>query len=368
MDSLCRVAEVVRPAAGGIRRHVFDLLEHLDRRKFVPTLFAPEDFLPDRPLTDIVRHSIEIGTSTRPLPDYKAGCSLAQLLPGNVDLVHAHGLRAAVVGGFAARKAHLPYLFTVHNLLPHMNRLQATVFLELARKADRIIAVSEAVAQTVQQIGVRAQRIAVVPNGVDLSRFDHYTNPAQFRTEHGIDADERIVLAVGRLAPEKGFDVLIEAFSSLRERLSDVRLVIVGEGLEGPRLKLQAAPLGASVLFLGQIGDTAPLFEASDLVVAPSRQEGQGIVPLEAMAAGKPVVASRVGGLVETIVEGKTGLLVPVDDAPALAVALESLLNDSPQRVSLGAAGRRRVEQEYSLQAQIQKIEANYRDVFRRTA
>jgi len=358
----------VRPATGGIRRHVSDLLEHLDRRQFLPLLVAPENFVPDRPLSDLAFYPVEIGAVTRPIQDYEAVLKLAQLLRGKCDLLHAHGLRGAVVGGFAARRARLPYLITVHNLLPKMNFVQATVVLELARRAARVIAVSEAVAHTLRLIGVGAAQISVVPNGVDLSRFELPIDTASWRKENGFEAGERIVLAVGRLAQEKGFDVLIEAFAILQARMPDARLVIVGDGPEASRLKAQAELSSDRIRFLGHLSDTARLFAAADLVAVPSRQEGQGIVPLEAMAAGRAVVASRVGGLVESIVEGTTGLLVPADDARVLAGTMELLLNDPNRRAAMGAAGQRRAEQEYSLQTQLQKIEAIYSDVFRHTA
>ena len=362
------MAEVVRPATGGIRHHVSDLLEHLNRAQFSPLLFAPDDFVPDRPLPDLLRRSIEIGATTRPRQDYAAIGKLAQLLQGNCDIVHAHGLRGALVGGFAARRAHLPSLFTIHNLLPHMNFVQSAVFRTLARNAARVIVVSNAIAQTLRQAGLPEEKIAVIPNGVDLSRFEAATNSHSLRKAFGLGAADRIVLGVGRLSPEKGFDVLIEAFLSVQAHLPAVRLVLVGEGSEESRLRAMTENRSDRIHFLGHRLDTVPLYAASDLVVAPSRQEGQGIVPLEAMAAGKAVIASRVGGLVETVVEGETGLLVPPDDAPALSRAIETLLNDPQRRAAMGEAGRRRVQQEYSLQTQLQKIEAIYSDVYRRAA
>ena len=298
------MAEVVRPATGGIRHHVSDLLEHLDRTQFSPLLFAPDDFVPDRTLPNLSRRSIEIGATTRPRRDYAAVRKLAQLLRGNCDIVHAHGLRGAVVGGFAARRAHLPYLFTVHNLLPSMNIVQATVLRSLANGAACVIVVSKAIAQSLREMGVPKEKIAIIPNGVDLSRFECTVDGEAIRRECGFAAADRIVLGVGRLSPEKGFDVLIEAFITLLARLPGVRLVLVGEGSEAARLNALTANRTDRIHFLGHRLDIAPLYAASDLVVAPSRQEGQGIVPLEAMAAARPVVASRVGGLVETIVEG----------------------------------------------------------------
>ena len=364
----CRVAVVVRPATGGMRRHISDLLEHLDRRQFTPTLFAAKDFVPDRPLRDTARCSIDIGAATRPVRDYRTAGELAQLLRDNIDIVHAHGLRGAIIGGLAAQRAGLPYLFTVHNLLPRMNVLQSLIFRELARKAARVIAVSGAVANTLQSVGVERNKIAVIPNGVDSSRPGLQSGSAEFRAENGFSAEECILMGVGRLAPEKGFDVLIAAFALLQPRFPDIRLIIAGDGSEASVLRARAELVSPHIHFLGHTQETGRLFQTADIVIAPSRQEGQGIVPLEAMAASKPVVASRVGGLVETIVEGETGLLVPPDDAPALASALEKLLTDPAQRAALGAAGRKRVVQEYSLQTQIQKIEAIYRDVYRRTA
>ena len=362
------MAEVVRPATGGIRHHVSDLLEHLDRTHFSPVLFAPDEFVPDRPLPGLLRRSVEIGATTRPRQDYAAVGKLAQLLQGNCDIVHAHGLRGAMVGGFAARRARLPYLFTVHNLLPEMNFVQATVLRTLVKNAARVIVVSKAIAQTLRQTDMPPEKIATIPNGVDLSRFEGATDAESLRKECGFAATDRIVLGVGRLSPEKGFDVLIEAFIILAARLPEVRLVLVGEGSEAARLKSLAEKRADRIHFLGHRLDTVPLYAASDLVVAPSRQEGQGIVPLEAMGASRAVVASRVGGLVETIVEGETGLLVPPDDVPALSRAIETLLYDPQRRTAMGAAGRRRVQHEYSLQTQLQKIEAIYHDVYRRSA
>lgn len=362
------MAEVVRPATGGIRHHVSDLLEHLDRAQFAPLLFAPDDFVPDRPLPNLSRRSVEIGATTRPRQDYAAIGKLARLLQGNCDIVHAHGLRGAVVGGFAARRAHLPYLFTVHNLLPAMDFIQAAVFQILTKNADRVIVVSQAIAQTLQHTGIPPEKIALIPNGVDLSRFEGTNDGESLREECGFGATDRIVLGVGRLSPEKGFDILIEAFLTLQTRLPEARLVLIGEGSEVARLRAMAELHSDRIHFLGHRLDTAPLYRAADLVVAPSRQEGQGIVPLEAMAAARAVVASRVGGLVETIIEGKTGLLVPPEDSSSLAAAIETVLNDPKRRTAMGEAGRRRVQQEYSLQAQLQKIEAIYSDVYRRAA
>ncbi len=363
-----RIAQVVRPAAGGIRRHVSDLIAHLDRQQFAPVLYAPPDFTLQPPCSDLVRHSLSIGAKNRPVQDFRTASALAQLLRGNCDLVHAHGLRGAVVGALAARMTRLPFVFTVHNLLPPMHPVHSFLFRQIAPLASRILAVSPAVAHSLTAQGVSSGKIVVVPNGVDLVRFETENDRAATRSALGVQDEALLVLAVGRLSREKGFDVLVKAFAAVRREFPNARLVLVGTGDEEEPLRSLAASLSISVHFTGYVAEAVPLMQAADILVVPSRQEGQGIVALEAMAAGVPVVASRVGGLVDTITEGVTGLLVPPEDSDALAGTLISLWADPLRRAAIARAGRESVERDYRLETQIHKIEAVYHDVLGRTA
>jgi glycosyltransferase involved in cell wall biosynthesis len=360
-----RVAEVVRPAAGGIRRHIATLLVGLDRHSFTPTLFAPADFALSE--VDVPRVPLAIAARTQPFADLRTIRQLEQLLAGKFDIVHAHGLRGALIGVLAAHRAGVPSLFTAHNLVPRSGLLQRSVLVLIGRHASAILAVSEAVAATLQESGIPAEKIVVIPNGVDLADFDAPVETAQIRAQFGVPADAPLILAVGRFAPEKGFDVLIDAFARLQAQIPHVKLMLVGSGPLEEELRRRAASAGEGVVFAGQQADVAPFLHAADLVAIPSRQEGQGIVALEAMAARKPVVASRVGGLAETIVPDETGLLVPPEETAALAEALAGLLQDRAKREAMGAKGRQRVEKEYTAAQMVRRIEAVYERIGTKT-
>ncbi len=366
-----RVAQVMRPAAGGMRRHLFTLLAGLDRRRFAPTLFAPADFPAADCPSDVPHIPLAISARTRPLADLHAIRQLAQHLRQNFDIVHAHGLRGALIGVLAARQAGLPALFTAHNLISRPSLLQRFFLALVGRDAAAVIAVSEAVAAMLCAAGIPRAKIAVIPNGIALGPFDVQTDAEAVRAAFGVPPTAPLVLAIGRLSPEKGFDVLLEAFRQMQLRMPEARLILAGSGPEEAALWNQAVRGGidqtGTVIFAGQQAEVAPLLQAADVVAIPSRQEGQGIVALEAMAARRPVVASRVGGLVETVIEGETGLLVPPQDAAALAEALLALLSNPAQRQQMGEAGRVRVTQEYTAERMVQRIEAVYAGLVHRT-
>ena len=170
-----------------------------------------------------------------------------------------------------------------------------------------------------------------------------------------------MLLVMAALVRRKGIDVLLDALARLS---CPPALLVAGEGEERPALEARASALGlAGVRFLGQRADKGDLLAACDVLVLPSRQEGLGVAALEAMAAGRAVVASDVGGLGQAVVEGVTGLLVPPGDAAALAEAVARLARDPALRASLGAAGPARVEQGFRAECMVASYEALYREV-----
>ncbi len=359
-DRPLRIAEVVRPAAGGMRRHLATLLAGLDRSRFLSTLFAPPDFMLEGEANAVPRVTLAIRPTTHPFADLRSIGQLAQHLRGNFDLVHAHGLRVALIGVLAAQRAGLPALFTAHNLLTPLSPLPRRIFAHIGHCAAAVIAVSQAVADTLVAAGVTPEKITVIPNGIDLTPFDAASEPVALRTNLGLPAETLLVVAVGRLAPEKGFDVLLQAFPRVVNRCPQARLLLVGGGPLEADLRELAARSSAShaIKLAGSQAEVVPYFQAADVIAIPSRQEGQGIVALEAMAARKPVVAGRVGGLVETIIPEETGLLFPSEDADALADALLILLTDAARRQQMGIKGRARVEQEYTAAQMVARTEA----------
>ena len=356
-----RIAQVVRPAAGGIRRHVSQIVAGLDRSAFAPTLFAPPGFALEPGTPETQQIALDIAPRTAPLSDLRALFRLTGLLRGSFDLVHAHGLRAALIAIPAARRAGVPALFTSHNLLPAPGALQRRILQRIGQSSARILAVSEAVAVTLREAGLPPDRIEIVSNGIDLASLDRPSDPIAARARYGVAADTPLVVGVGRLSPEKGFDILIEAMPFCRRSVPGAHLLLAGSGPEEDRLKALAVE-SPGVQLLGRLDEIAPLLAAADVVAIPSRQEGQGIVALEAMAARRPVVATCVGGLVETIQEGETGLLVPAEDPRSFGEALAALLADPHRRRRMGEAGRARVTP-YTLERMIQRLETLYQEI-----
>jgi glycosyltransferase involved in cell wall biosynthesis len=232
----------------------------------------------------------------------------------SADLVHAHWLQSAAPAFSSGR----PVVVTLHGSDVELARRAAAVARPLLRRARAVIAVSESLAAEARRLG--AGHVDVIPNGIDVP------------PEVGEEAEPPEVLFVGRLLPEKGVDDLLAAADGLE-------LVVVGDG---PLRDRVPGALG----FLPR-EELARRYARAAVVVCPSRREGFGVVCAEAMAHGRPVVASAVGGLAELVVDGETGLLVAPGDRAALRTALDRLLTDRELRRRLGTAGRRRIAERY---------------------
>jgi glycosyltransferase involved in cell wall biosynthesis len=210
------------------------------------------------------------------------------------------------------------------------------------------------VRQALLRAGVRDGRIRVVPSGVDPNAWAAPAGAGEgLRAAWGFTPDDVVVLVLGALERRKGHAVLLEAAAWLAARPAagpaSLRYVFCGDGGEAAALARAAAPLGAGVVrFPGFRGDVAACLAAADIVALPSLREGLGVAALEAMAAGRVVVASRVGGLAEVVVHGETGLLVSPGAAADLGAALARLAGDRELRARLGAAGRTRVRARYT--------------------
>jgi len=281
-----------------------------------------------------------------------------------IDLVHAHMYRAEVLGTRAAVAAGTPVIMaTVHS--SRVRSPEDTALLaSLTPAIDRLIVPSESIARKVRSEGRRAARFAVIPNGVDLSRFATPPPACGLRREFGIPPDAPLIGAVARLEPEKGHRHLIEAMPAILDAAPGAWLVIVGEGSQADALKAQAAALGPPVarrvIFTGRREDVSALTADLTVAVSPSLREAQGISILEAMARRRPVVASAVGGIPEVITHCVDGLLVPPADPAALAAAIGSLVADPALRARIGEAGYRTVAERFSIDAQVKRTEALY--------
>ncbi len=192
-------------------------------------------------------------------------------------------------------------------------------------------------------------KVVTVRGAVDLSMFDGPFDRAAVRRSIGVSPDERVVAVVGRLCAGKGLETALRAARLVVDRVDAFRLVIVGDGDLRPRLSALAADMGIddAVVMVGSRDDVPDILRAVDLLAVASESETSGLVAMEAAAAGTPVVATRVGGLPETVDDGVTGLLVPPGDESAMAEAVISLLSDGDLTSRMAVAGRSRAEREF---------------------
>jgi sugar transferase (PEP-CTERM/EpsH1 system associated) len=223
----------------------------------------------------------------------------------------------------------------------------------LSAFVDRMVAVSDQLGRwLIEDVGIRARKVSVLENGVDAQKFMRRDNRAALRARHGYTDGDVVVGTVGRLDPVKNQAGLIEALSALRPAHPRLRVVIAGDGPEREILarQIESAHLGGTATLLGHRDDIPGVLSMLDIFVLPSLGEGMCNTILEAMAAGLPVVATRVGGNPELVVEGVTGALVPARDTGALAAAISRYTTDEPLRHDHGFAGRQRVLKEFTLE------------------
>jgi glycosyltransferase involved in cell wall biosynthesis len=357
-----RIAHVTGETGfSGGELQVFLLLEGLRKRGHHSVLLCPAE---SRSLQEAARRGIE----ARPI---RAGnvwslrglFEMRRALQASApDLVHLHTGRANWLGGLTAWHLGLPAI-TTRRMDRAVKRDARTRFM-YGRVVRRAVAISGAVRARLIEGGVPPSMIRLIPSAVDPELLYPQHGRASTRAAAGL-ADTPMLLVVAALVHRKGIDVLMAALAILAEQGLRPALWIAGQGPARPALESQARELrlDAQVRFLGQRGDVADLLAACDVFILPSRREGLGVAALEAMAAGRAIVATRVGGLAEAVLHERTGLLVPPEDPAALADALARLLRDPSLRARLAAEGPRRVAQGFRAEDLVEAYEGLYCEV-----
>ena len=276
------------------------------------------------------------------------------------DLVHLHTGRATWLGGLAARFAGVPAITT--RRMDRRIRRNWRNRLIYGPLVARAVAISPAVQEALLAAGVHPAKVSTIPSSVDPATIA--PRVAREATRRALEVPEGavVLLVLASLIRRKGIDVLLDALAASGP---DLVVWIAGEGPERPALESQAERLGLAprVRFLGRREDAADLLAACDVYVLPSRREGLGVSALEAMAARRPVVATRVGGLGDAVADGRTGLLVPPEDAAGLARALERVRADPELRRRLGDAGPARLAEGFLASQMVAAYEKLYRSV-----
>src|SRR5438105_975613 len=371
---------------GGPALHVAYLTEGLAQRGYettpvAGTLARGEDsmqFVAERHGVEVVRVD-ELHREISPLRDVVAAFRLAKLIRRvRPQILHTHTAKAGAVGRLAAllagraRPRIVVHTFHGHVLRGYFGPVRTGFFrlLErvLARVSTRLIAVSPEVRDDLVALGVGSpEKFTVIRLGIELGErvgLDEGLR-AETRRVLGIAPDRFVVGWIGRMTAIKNTDVVLHAFGALRERGVDALLCLVGDGPDRDALERRAHELGLvrNCLFLGYQEDVARFYAAFDVFLLASENEGTPVTTIEALAAGRPVVATRVGGVPDVVEEGIDGFLAAPRDADGLAERLERLARDPGLREQMGRAGRERVPPRYAVGRLVDDVDALYRSL-----
>lgn len=374
-----RVLQIVtRLAVRGVPRHVIELAAGLNRERFAVEVLAGRSEPGEGELwTEAEERGLKtwfvpaLQRAVNPVADASAYTMLSRRIrQGQYDIVHTHISKAGILGRLAARRGDVPVVVhTYHGRVQELQgrSLKSRFFRACEQRAARwsqlLIAVSQATVGQCLDGGIgRIDQYRVIHNGIDLPRFlDYREGMRPFAGPAGAP----VVGAVGSLTAEKGVDVLLQTMPGLLGRYPRLQLCVVGDGPLRSQLQKMARELGIGeqVHFPGIVADVRTWLAHFDVLVAPSRREGLPTVLLEAMALGRPVVASRVGGIPEIVTDGVSGLLVPADVPDELGQAIDLLLRDKGKRLGMGQAGRERVVERFGLEEMLRQTESAYEEL-----
>jgi glycosyltransferase involved in cell wall biosynthesis len=297
------------------------------------------------------------------------------------DIIHIHDCRSfqGIIAYLFAKRKKIPYVFQPHGSflysLPQSFSIKIAklaldklISEKIVKNASKVIASSQTEAQQYRDIGVPEEKIGIMSNGIDLSKYAELPPKGSFKKKYGIDEYEKIILYLGRIHRIKGIDFLVKAFAIVIKKLDDVKLVIVGPDdgyLKEIKALIKNLSMEKNILITGLLPDKDKLeaYVDADVYVLPSRFEAFPMSVLEAYSCGKPVIASKVGGLKDLVINGETGLLVEPGNTEQLAKNILYLLNDKGKAEEMGLKGRQLVEEKYAIDKVVAKLEKVYIEV-----
>lgn len=368
-----KLTYLIRRAAGGMQTHLLDLISKLDKDRYKITVVAPQSQRLEEGLANlsIPLIALDIDDNLRPLKDLRTIISLRNLFKTlKPDILHIHGNKAALVGRIAAWGMSIQAIIvTIHNLLKYQSQSKVKRFFStfadrfLARYTDVIISVSKDLEEDlVQKEGLPRKKIITIYNGIDWHRLQ--VEPQQKKTTReslGFNDKDIVIGMIARLAPQKSPLTFVEAARELAS-FSSLKFLLVGDGPLMPIVqeKIKEAGLSERFVLPGFRKDIPEILAAIDLFVLSSKWEGFPYVLHEAMAAGKPLVATSVGGVPELVVDGVSGVLVPAGDSSALAQAISSVAFDPKFQEILVKNAHSLLQEKFSLEKMAKQTEKVY--------
>lgn len=357
---------------GGVQQQLLSLLKAYNREVFNPFFccFGPKEAMGK----EIEGIGIELTALNR--------FRYHRILPGifvdlsrlmkekHIHIVRTHRYHPNVYGRVAAFLAGVPVIVaSVHDNYRMDKRPKRRIVNHILSKiTDKIVAVSESIKKDIVRYDkIDPSKILVIPNGVDTERFNPEGNFANIKEEFLIKDNDIVIGFVGRIVPAKGLEYLIDTLSYLKEEFKNLKLLIIGEGAIVARLHEQAKEKKVydSIIFAGGRRDIPDILSCIDIFVMPSIAEGLPNALLEAMAMGRPIVATEVGGIPEVMKNGVNGLLVPPRDPIALATAMKGLIGNDRLAAQMGHAARDLVQDKFSMRATAQKWQTLYLSILK---
>jgi glycosyltransferase involved in cell wall biosynthesis len=369
MQPNAKILEVISEGTGGGAKHVYDLVRCL-RHEYAFSVACPDN-------GPYFRQFKDLGLDVCDLPLQVASPGsllrlLAMIKRLGVDLVHVHGRKAGFSGRLACCVTKTPVVYSIHGLhFQKHGRLLRALYCRieqtLNQRTTKVINVSCSEHRACLDLGLlNPENSLVVCNGIDSKAFDGMkVDLQQKKAALGLGPDDLVVGNIAKFDVQKGHDYLVAAMPLVVRQHPTVKFLCIGDGELRPDIERRVVHLGLGrqAVFAGFRDDIPELLQAMDIVVLPSRWEGLPLVLLEAMASGKPIVATRVTGNVDVVVDGITGFLVPLGDVQALAGKIVQLLQHEALRVAFGRQGRERVERHFSLGRMVEQTRAVYTEV-----
>jgi N-acetyl-alpha-D-glucosaminyl L-malate synthase BshA len=347
---------------GGAERLLLSILRKLNGNKFdsvVVSLYQDDDYMDEFLKAGVKVYKIGYRQKLNPCIVWKIVSIIRREKP---DIIHTHLPHATIWGRMAAALSGCRVVLTTEHNTCVWKRSRGAFYILYKltyRRNGAIIAISHAVKnEMIRRFGIPEGYIQVIYNGVEL-------NALKGKSEIPEELDgigHPIIGTVGRLHRVKGHEYLIEAFGKIQKRYANANLVIVGDGREKSRLKWLSQELGlqGSVHFLGTKKNIYGILSMMDIFVFPSLQEGLGIALIEACAAGKPCVASKIGGIPEVTEDGVTGFLVPPGDDTAIAEKVIELLEDEEKAKGMGNSARSFCRQQFNIERKVEALQSLY--------
>jgi glycosyltransferase involved in cell wall biosynthesis len=354
---------------GGGQISLFLLLERLNKKKFMPYLICPSDgdFLERVNKLGIETSVIDMGSIKK--PNFISTALTIRRLKKfigqkKIDLIHSDSPRQAFYAGLAARRTGKPLIWHVR-VGDVQNKFYDKLLFSLAA---RVIAVSDAAKKRLARLVSKTDKLAVIYNGVDLDEFGPHLSGRGVREEFRLKDDCLLVGTAGQLIPSKGQDIFLRAAAQVLKKFSKAKFMVVGTGSEAYRKSLNDLSrdlrIRDNVIFTGFRKDIPQIMSSFDIVVLSTyHSEGLSRVVLEAMASSKPVIATNIGSNPEAIESGRTGTIIPVGDTDRLAESILELAENENKRKAMGEAGRRRAENLFSIERNVEQIERLYEAV-----